>query len=234
MSVFEHFERIRIINLPNRTDRRRAMDRELKKVGLSKCSRVGYFNAIRPANAGTFTSTGAHGVYLSHRALLREAADNGVSLLILEDDCSFNADAVASALVGDWDIFYGGYRAASPDNLQQSDIECAHMMGFTARSVRQISRYLEALEPDGIHPPIDGAYVWFRRENPEVRTIFATPQMAYQRSSRSDIADLAWFDRIPIVREGASLARAILNARRNVPLLFLISWSLLSIQSVSP
>src|SRR3546814_1261757 len=74
MTIFDHFDAIRIVNLAQRTDRRRAMNRELARVGLAGDPRVAFFSAIRPADAGRFTSIGARGVYLSQKHLLREAA----------------------------------------------------------------------------------------------------------------------------------------------------------------
>lgn len=73
MNIFGHFDQIRIINLPERTDRRRAMDRELAAVGLIDDPRVQYFKAFRPEDAGQFSSIGARGCYDSHKTLLKEA-----------------------------------------------------------------------------------------------------------------------------------------------------------------
>lgn len=209
MRIFDGFDRIRIINLPQRVDRRREMDRELARIGLATNSRVSYFAAIRPDDAGAFSSIGAHGVYLSHTALLREAAVAGESLLILEDDCAFADGAAEREGFGQWDIFYGGYAASTPENLSMSDIEGAHMMGFSAVGARRVSEYLEQLTCEGVHPPIDGAYVWFRRAHPDVRTMFAVPPLARQRSSRSDIADLKWYDRTLLFRDLASGLRSL-------------------------
>lgn len=207
MTIFDHFDRIRIVNLPYRTDRRRTMDRELAKVGLAGDPRVRYFDAIRPENAGRFTSIGARGVYASQKILLGDAASAGESLLILEDDCVFLPGAKDRIFPSDWDIFYGGYHASLPNDLLHSDIEGAHMMGFSQRGAELVFDYLEQLHYDGIHPPIDAAYVWFRRANPDVRTFFAEPPLAGQRPSRSDIASLAWFDRLPFLRNAATFAR---------------------------
>lgn len=207
MTIFDHFDRICIVNLPYRTDRRRAMDRELAKVGLVGDPRVRYFDAIRPENSGRFTSIGARGVYASQKILLGDAASAGESLLILEDDCVFSPGANDRIFPSDWDIFYGGYHASLPNDLLRSDIEGAHMMGFSRRGAKLVFDYLEELHYDGIHPPIDAAYVWFRRANPDVRTFFAEPPVAGQRPSRSDIASLAWFDRLPLLRNAATFAR---------------------------
>lgn len=208
MKLLDRFDRIRIVNLPERTDRRREMDRELAKIGLSGDPRIAYFPAIKPPDQGRFTSIGAHGVYLSQRAILREAAEAGESLLILEDDCAFSSSTAGYETKVDWDIFYGGWFAADPSDLQTSDIVGAHMMGFSTAGVRQVSAYLESLEPETeIHPPIDAAYVWFRRAHPEVKTEFAVPPLAGQRPSRSDIAAGKWHHRLPLGRQVGSLAR---------------------------
>ena len=209
MTVFKHFDRIRIINLASRTDRRREMARELDRVGLKNDPRVSYFAAVRPNDAGKFTSIGARGCYESQKQILREAAEANQSVLILEDDCEFIPGAQDYDLSAGWDIFYGGHFAANPDDLQNSDIIGTHMMGFSSTGAKAVSAYLEQLEFDGIHPPIDAAYVWFRRAYPKTITQFAEPALAGQRSSRSDIADLKWYDRVPIVRTAASVLRVM-------------------------
>lgn len=212
--MFDAFDSIRIINLPERRDRRREMERELAAIGLAGDPRVSFFAAIRPADAGAFTSIGARGVYQSQRAILREAAAAGRSVLILEDDCDFIPAASEYDFGDGWDIFYGGYYATDPGNLTTSDIVGAHMMGFTAEAARRISEFLDTLRFEGIHPPIDAAYVWFRRANPDVATRFAAPPLAIQRASRSDIADLRFYDRLAILRPLVGLARQVVRRAR--------------------
>ena len=212
MKLLDCFERIRIVNLHYRSDRRREMDRELRKIGLFSDSRVQYFPAIRPENQGSFTSIGARGVYLSQQTILREAAKAGESVLILEDDCEFSRYAGEYESKAPWDIFYGGWFATDLTSPETSDIIGAHMMGFSIRGARKVSAYLDALEPDcEIHPPIDAAYVWYRRANPNIPTLFANPPLAGQRSSQSDIAPPKWHHRLPFGRPLGKLARKILN-----------------------
>lgn len=212
--MFAPFDRIRIINLPERRDRRRDMERELAAVGLSGDPRVSFFAAIRPADAGDFTSIGAHGVYRSQHAILREAAAANQSVLILEDDCDFTP-AVRDYDFGEgWDIFYGGYYAEDPANLAASDIIGAHMMGFSAAGARRVCAYLDGLQYEGVHPPIDAAYIWFRRAHPDVATHFAVPPLGIQRSSRSDIVDPRFYDRLPVLAPAAALARRLLRRIR--------------------
>ncbi len=206
--TLDRFDRIRVINLPERRDRRRDIERELASIGLGEDPRVAFFPAIRPSAAGDFTSVGARGVYLSQVAILREAAAANETVLILEDDCAFSLAARDYPTDGAWDIFYGGYEAADPKNLATSDIVGAHMMGFTATAARALVAWLDKLTYDGIHPPIDAAYIWFRRAHPEVATFFAVPRLAHQRSTRSDITPRA-FDRLPGLRAAVELARRI-------------------------
>ena len=207
MKIFEPFDQIRIINLPNRNDRRRGMDRELIKAGLAGDPRVEYFEAIRPSEAGPFTSIGAHGVYESQLSILRQAVMARESVLILEDDCAFEPDVSEREIEAGWEIFYGGYTAKSLGPLEEADIEGAHMMGFTASGARMVTEYLDTLQYAGVHPPIDAAYVWFRRAHPTVPTLFAVPPIAGQRPSRSDIAYLKWYDRLPILRQICNAVR---------------------------
>lgn len=212
LSIFNSFDMIRIINLPARTDRRREMEAELRALKLIDDPRVRFFNGIRPAKRLDFTSVGARGVFEGHKTLLQQAAAAGQSILILEDDCAFRADAADYRTDEPWDVFYGGYKAADPQNLAQSDIEMAHMMGFTARGARLVAEYLEHLKYSGGHPPIDAVYVWFRRAHPEVATCFAVPPLAWQRSSPSDIAPKPW-DRLTLTRALAGTYRKLRNSR---------------------
>ncbi len=207
--LFDHFDRVRVINLKHRTDRRAQMVGELRRIGADRDPRVAFFDACRFDDAGTITSIGARGVYHSHLAILEEAAAQGASVLILEDDVDFTAGARDTALPADWQIFYGGHYAAKPNDLQNSDIIGAHCMGFRAEIVPALAAYLRGLLALDDHPPIDGAYVWYRRAHPEIVTHFAVPPIADQRPSRTDIAELRFFDRWPGLRQAAQLARRL-------------------------
>jgi len=212
--IFDKFDMIRIINLPERTDRRRRMIRELQRAGIADDPRVAFFPAIRPKEALTHSSIGMHGVFLSHHTILKEAAAKNASVLILEDDCDFVPNIRDYRAPEGWDIFYGGYYADQPDRLQESDIIGAHMMGFTAAAAKQVADYFATLKPEGQFPPIDGAYVWFRRANPEVKAVFAEPAIGNQRASRTDIGNQAIYDRLPVIRHAVELARQFRNLFR--------------------
>ena len=221
--LFDAFESIRILNLPHRSDRRREMRAELAKFGLADDNRVSFFAGSTVGDRGPFASVGEHGCYLSHLALLKEACVEGKRVLVLEDDCDFLPQAADYVLPSDWDIFYGGYTAEDPGNLETSNIIGAHCMGYSPRALNAFAAYLERLlqpgfEPDslavargnyqpGLNPPFDGSIVWFRRAHPEMQTVFA--QIAVQRSSRSDIAAGNLLDRT--LPAAASAARRVKN-----------------------
>lgn len=207
--LFDHFDHVRIVNLTHRTDRRAEMLGELRRIGAEGDPRVAFFAACRFDDRGTFDSIGARGCYHSHLDILEAAAATGASVLILEDDADFTPAARDTALPQGWQIFYGGYQAARPDDLERSDIIGSHCMGFSADIVPALAAYLRGLLARDDHPTIDGAYVWYRRAHPEVVTHFAAPPIADQRPSRTDIAGLRFFDRWPVLRETAQAARRL-------------------------
>lgn len=221
--IFDRYDRIRIVSLPDRTDRRREMLEELHAVGQASNPRIAFFDAIRVDEAGLFRSIGSHGCYLSHLQILDEASAAGESVLILQDDCEFLPSVFDDDPPEDSDILYGGYLASNPADLHGSDIIGAHCMGFSARAAARAASYLRSLldpatPPDrkaalqpgfnpSLRPPIDGACVWFRRANPDLKTSFHL--VANQRSSRSDIAPPRFYDRIWGLRSLARLARSL-------------------------
>lgn len=227
--MFERFEKIQIVSLAHRHDRRREMREQLQKVGLADDPRVSYFDAVRPASVGKFASIGANGCYASHLEILQ--ANKGVPILILEDDCDFADDAATYRLPADFDIFYGGYLWASePDQIATSRVVIgSHCMGFSAKASALAADYLAGLLDGSVPPdpvaaadpgftpgqlaPIDGSYVWFRRAYPQLKTVFADPQIAFQRPSRTDIGEQRFFDRVPGLRIAAEFARKL--KRRN-------------------
>jgi Glycosyltransferase involved in LPS biosynthesis len=228
MTFFDAFDSIRILNLPHRADRRREMMEELTKLGLAEDPRVSFFEASVGSDAGPFLTRNVHGCFLSHLALLETAAKAGERVLVLEDDCDFNSAARDYELPADWDIFYGGYEADDPSDLENSNIIGAHCMGYTPQAARRLAAYLRTLledptfpadgkaarEPDfdpAIRPPFDGAIVWFRRANRDLKTSFA--QIAVQRSSRSDITASALDRSFPGL---ASIARKAKNAAKRL------------------
>lgn len=224
--LFAAFERVYVINLPVRSDRRQDIAGQLARIGLGFAHpRVRLFDAIRPEDPGPFPGVGVRGCFLSHLAVLREAAHGGLgAFLLLEDDVDFAPDIAArlgplcAELAGtDWAVFYGGY-AESPGGapiagarrLLEVDPACgillAHCVGFRGPAIREAADYLELIlgrpagDPAGGPMHVDGAYSWYRRAHPGRRTVAAVPPVATQRPSPSDIAARIWFDRIVLFR----------------------------------
>jgi glycosyl transferase family 25 len=183
------------------------MTGELRRVGLADDPRVRFIDGVVVDDMAPFRARGEKGVFLAHLKILREAAEANKSVLILEDDADF-AEGVElwPASAGD-DINYGGYVASNPADLANSEIIGAHCMGFSAGAARALVPFLEQLLEHQSPPPIDGAYVWFRRQHPQFMSSFADPVIAIQRPSRSDIAHLRAFDRVPILRPAISAGR---------------------------
>lgn len=207
-SIFSAFDSIRIISLPDRRDRRAEISREFSRIGLKVgVPPVRLFDAIRPAGANGFPSVGAHGCYLSHLQVLREAiADGTRHLMVFEDDALFtkevrHADKLLDLCKSDdWDFLYPGHvmLTAKPGPLQwiaKDDwLMCTHAYAVNRRVMQPLVTYLEEClarpvdHPDGGPMHLDAAYNHFMQNHPEVRTYRSSRSLVIQRSSRSDVA----------------------------------------------
>jgi glycosyl transferase family 25 len=206
------YDRIALINLEKRADRRVQMRRELARIGLGDDPRVRFFPAIEPFDRGRWKNIGEHGCFMSHYAVVQEAARSGESLLLLEDDCDFTDAAMSS----DWgrgsDIFYGGYWVPDFSDPHGGIVQGAHCMGFSSRTLQPLAKFFEQLLEESRPPPADGVYVDFRRQYPDLVTSFARPQIAVQRQSASDISP-GRYDRNSLFAPFLRLARAVNRGR---------------------
>ena len=204
------FDRVYVINLADRTDRRREMTAQLALIGLADDPLVQFFPAVRPADPGNFGSLGERGCFLSHLGALKDAVANGHrSILILEDDVDWTPAALArnarldALRETDWAFLHGGrgHDHAAADGAillepirPERELLLGHFIGLRGAVIGQIVDYLEAMlqrpkgSPDGGPMHVDGAYSWFRRAHPDVAAYVCTPSVAQQRSSRSDIS----------------------------------------------
>ena len=224
------FDRIAIINLPSRADRRREMRTELSRLGLEPSpGHIDFFPAVRVADVADWPSLGARGCFLSHYTVLKAARDAGLrSVLVIEDDCCFTPELVqrqaevAGLLSGDdWDLVHLGHVEAAEGTgglLRPWDqpVMTAHLYAVHRNVLDRLVKYLEQVlqrpngHPEGGPQHYDGALCMFREQNPDVRTWIAAPNLARQRSSRSDIHG-RWWDRAPVIRTAVNLLR---KARR--------------------
>lgn len=235
-ALLDYFQRIYIINLPSRKDRKREIQVQLDKIGLSlEHPQIEVFPAIRPDHAGDFPSIGTRGCFLSHLGVLKDAHNRGLeTILILEDDLDFSPDfqlritGILNKLENSsWGVFYGGHQLFAPIETKHDAklakvpagnvVQTAHFIGFKQPTIDRLVEYLENMllrhsgDPDGGPMHVDGAYSWFRRQHPEVITLLAIPELGHQRSSRTDIHDLNWYDRSIVLRPLVSVLRRIIR-----------------------
>lgn len=237
MHLPDLFDAVYVINLASRTDRRREIERQLSDIGVHvDGERVKLFAAVRPDGPGGFPTIGARGCFLSHLHILQDAQRRGLArLLILEDDADFQLDFMVrlqdmAGTLGapDWSIFHGGWLATgggAPGTgpLWRLDptmsVMGTHMVGLQGAAIGELVDYLQRMlqrppgDPDGGPMHVDGAYYWYRRSRPERATLIAVPTLAVQRPSRTDVHVLRWFDRLPVIRDLAAVARRLKAAR---------------------
>ncbi len=228
----------RVINLTYRSDRRSEFEAQLKRIGLSlDHPQIRLFAAIRPEESGGFPTIGTRGCFLSHLAVLREAIAAGQdSILICEDDLDFTPDMIsrlpgllAGLMQQPWDLFYGSYadlpagKVIAPGLIRADPSETIVGLSFYAvrgKAIADLVHYLEAIltrapgDPAGGPMHVDGAVSHFRADHPQYTTLVASPPIGVQRSSRTDIHDLKWFDRLPVLREVTSILRGLRRRAR--------------------
>jgi glycosyl transferase, family 25 len=232
-AIVDQVDRIYVINLPERVDRRREMEQELARVGVAAdAAKLTWFPAVRPSDRGVFPSIGARGCFLSHLQVLRSARDAKLSrILILEDDVDFEPDfpsrfaqAMDQLERQPWCVFYGTYRLEEPlphtlaplAKIEPSlRVSTTQFMVIQGPTIADLVGYFESMlsrpegHPDGGPMHVDGAYSWFRNAYPDRQTFLATPVIVHERPSRTDIHDLGWQDRWPIVKDVARMWRRL-------------------------
>jgi glycosyl transferase, family 25 len=217
-----------VINLPERLDRRKEMEAQLRRIGWQ----AQFIAAAKPSAPDGFPSIGSRGCFLSHLEALRQGAPSNEHIVLMEDDLNFIPDfqalwreASKTLFTKDWSVFYAGHTLKHETNglslIPSTDgIVCAHFMMINRSAVRPLIQGLETIlsRPPG-HPlggpmHVDGAYSTIRAQNPQFATYAFSPSLGYQRSSRSDIASPRFFDRIPVLRPVVSRLRQIKQALR--------------------
>jgi glycosyl transferase, family 25 len=234
--LLDQFERIYVINLRSRADRRDEIEIQLKKVGLSLNSpKVVLFEAVRVNNTEGFPTLGARGCFLSHLGVLEDSVKSGLrSVLIFEDDMNFVEDFLDRSKRLDaelrnvqFNFFYGGHSFVTPPTVvggrgwvfvePSSQVGLSHFIGLKGDAISSAANYLKAMlaraagDAAGGPMHVDGAYNWFRSAYPQYGTVASIPEICYQRASRTDVHDLVWFDKMPFIRDLV----ATIRRRRN-------------------
>lgn len=98
MRLIDLFERIYVLNLPERTDRLRRVSCQLDAAGMPMSSpKMRRFSAIKPEEREPFAKLGSKGCFLSVLEILDECETDGVGhVLIFQDDAEFTPRFAAS------------------------------------------------------------------------------------------------------------------------------------------
>lgn len=217
-----------VINLPERTDRRRRMDAVLSSIGMSfDQPNVHLFPAVKVSDPAGFPSAGVHGCFLSHKTVFEKARDAGYQrVLILEDDVEFAQKSLdlmatlADQLNGSTPngFFYFGYEDPNaPANYATKHSDTLHL---EAKPGRVVCAHAYVVSSDILDPliqhlddclsgtpgdtelgpmDVDGAFNAFRRRYPEITATVVEPQLAWQRVTHSDLHARSWHQ-LPGVR----------------------------------
>jgi hypothetical protein len=224
MKLNHYFDQVQIVNLPERRDRRREMQAQLKKIGMQ----ASFFPAVRVAEQGDWPSLGARGCFQSHFRILQQALRASArNVLILEDDLDFSPllgeveeELMSKIAGGDWDLLYLGHVEKLPDlgGVEllpwRAPLMTAHFYAINGRVLERLLKFLELVQVRQAGDPLggpqhyDGALCMFRAQNPDVKTLIVAPNLGSQRSSRSNISS-AWYDQMPVLGGLINTARRL-------------------------
>jgi glycosyl transferase, family 25 len=239
MKILDFFACAYVINLPERRDRRKDVEKELRtKLDLTPTpGKLAIFPAVRPDSPGNFPSIGSRGCYSSHLEILKLARQQGLAnVLILEDDVlildqfrTYEQELIKQlSQIPDWGFIYFGHTFFQASHRPQLEtftesIITAHFYGVHHSIFDRLIDFLEQVQnrpsghPDGGPMHLDGAYNLFRQKNPDVVAWRVMPSLVEQRSSRSDIYPNAWYENIPVIKQSLTLLRSgktVLRTRR--------------------
>ncbi|MFM7471160.1 MAG: glycosyltransferase family 25 protein [Nodosilinea sp. LVE1205-7] len=232
MNIKDFFDRIYIVNLPSRADRRRWITSELKRVGLELTpGKIEIFPAIRPDHPGGFTSIGARGCFLSHLEILKKARQERLAnVLVIEDDLAISnllkshEEALVEKLQeSDWGFLYLGHCHEFEKQPEQGvrlepfigELQTTHFYGVNGPIVPELIEFLEQIlerppgHPDGGPMHVDGAYSRFREKHAaDIVTLITSPSLGSQAIYRSDITT-SWTDEAFILKDLRNAARKV-------------------------
>lgn len=234
--LIDLFDRVYIVNLPSRRDRRVETIAEFLRFGVMVPSeQVCFFEATRPKEKEGFPSIGALGNLISQTRVMKDAIDRGLSrILICEDDLSLNQVSAAdfSEIINGinsdcWGIASLGYLYPESPSVDLRGIlpwagptRGTHMYAVQGPAIKAFHDYLEVVRvrpaghPNGGAMFFDGAFNMVRDQVPEIKFYLAVPCLSGQRSSRTDLHDLRIYDRVDFLRPVINYLRAIKNKRR--------------------
>jgi len=229
MALYDYFDRISIIHLPERQDRYRSLSAELNDIGIDiHQPKVHIPHAPVPSDWNGWPSRGVYGNFLSHLRILQQALLDGLTTVwVLEDDAIFSKrmrreqlNLVETLRNREWDLCFFGHSlthelADQPTGFvpPSADFIWAHCYAVHARVLQRLVSYLERAcelpehHPEGSRLYIDAALTLFRRYNPDVVALVYNPALSIQKGCFSSLNDRKWYDTAIVTRSLVSLAR---------------------------
>lgn len=238
-----YFDAVYYINLPHRTDRREEVEGELRRAEMSAW-RFEAVRPDGPGGFSTIGARGCFMSHLG--ALEAALKVRAKRVLILEDDVAFlpvmvrEQSKILKILEGtDWAIAYLGHgkpafgRAGtgycrqdgqpwSLDRAAEPFAGFTHCLAVNGSAIEPLVEHLQAIlarepgHPDGGPMHVDGAYAHFQAAHPEFTTLIATPEIAEQRASHTDVHAPKLIDRVPILSHSLLLMRRVRNYIRRI------------------
>jgi glycosyl transferase, family 25 len=231
MILYDYFDRVSIIHLPDRVDRYRSLSSELSQLGIDiRKPKVQIPHAPVPSDWKGWPSRGVYGNFLSHLGILRQALQDGLQTVwVLEDDAIFSRRMrreqqrlVEKLQESDWDFCFFGHSlkpelAEMPKGfvIPNAEFIWAHCYAVHARVLPRLVAYMEqalvlpAHHPEGSRLYIDAAFTIFRRLNPDVVTLVYNPALSVQKGCPSSLNDPKWYDTVAMTRPLVSFARSV-------------------------
>lgn len=173
MRLTDAFERVYILNLPFKTDRRERLAGHLRDLDLVDESKVSWNTAIcgdwAPPPAWWGSGNGAWGCLMSHARTLQDAIHAGLeSFLVLEDDVVFHPEArqmladFMAAVPSDWgQIYLGGQflhkdpDAVGPGVVRPYNVNRTHAYAVSKKWMAKVCQHILHF-PDYLKPQWDG------------------------------------------------------------------------------
>ena len=192
-SAFNMFDKILVIHLAHRIDRRAEIENELNQFVLEK-NKVVFIDAVYNPEDG------ALGCIMSHEKCIQYAMEHNLSsVLILEDDCCFeNIDilniSLTRFLMSDipWDVLLFGFSEYGPPVSVKTNVPGLYQNVWSqSAGAYAIHRSFYQTQLDNIRRNIHGAsgpYDFYWNENRTRQKWFIIKNtLGYQRPSYSDI-----------------------------------------------
>jgi glycosyl transferase family 25 len=215
--IIDYFDHTYVINLAERVDRRKRIERELRKFGFelnesddtqtSFSNKVSLFPGIKFESARSFSSPGFRGSIASHHGILEMAKSKGLSnVLVLEDDVRFKSikseivQEIVAQIPAEWDVIYFGYlrpRLNSIDaglSLYREGTIGGHFYAVNGTFFDKMCAYMQVCQvrpaghPEGGAMGRDATYNQWLNLHPSTRVFIASPNLADQWGSRSSIS----------------------------------------------